>query len=152
MNRAAAVFHRVRRPRFRTSRRGKRPSADEGAVADLLAHQAGVISRRQVLAAEGTDDDIERLLRRRLWARIHPGVYVDHTGPPSRRQRHWAAVLFHWPAALSGSSALEVHGVRRHRLVAAEAPVHVAVDGRRSLASPAGVLAHRVSGLEHRVL
>ena len=124
---------------------------DEEIVDDLLARQDGVISRRQVLAA-GATDDIERLLRRRLWGRIHRAVYVDHTGPPSRRQRHWAAVLFHWPAALSGSSALEVHGVRRHRLVAADAPVYVAVDGRRSLTSPAGVLVHRVTGLEHRVL
>jgi hypothetical protein len=154
-------LHEPSRPRSSTggvdrvspgSRRGSVPGVDERAVADLLAHQDGVVSRRQVLAAGGTDDDIERLLRRRVWARIHLGVYVDHTGAPSRRQRHWAAVLFHWPAALSGPSALEVHGVRRHRLVAADAPVHVAVDGRRSVASPAGVLVHRVSGLEHRVL
>jgi hypothetical protein len=117
-----------------------------------VVSQHGVISRRQVLAAGGTDDDIERLVRRRVWARIHAGVYLDHTGQPTRRQRHWAAVLFHWPAALSGPSALEAHGVRRHRPVAADEPIHVAVDGRRSVARTAGVLVHRVSGLEPRVL
>lgn len=110
------------------------------------------MSRRQVLAAGGTDDDIERLLRRRVWARLHPGVYVEHTGPPSRRQRQWAAVLFHWPAALSGPSALEAHGVRRPRLTIADDLVHVAVEARRSVSSPVGVAVHRVRGLEPRVL
>jgi len=47
---------------------------DERVVAELLALQCGVISRRQVLAAGGHDHDIARRLRRRLWARIHDGV------------------------------------------------------------------------------
>ena len=78
----------------------------------MLALQYGVISRRQVLAAGGRDHDIARQLRRRIWARVHEGVYVDHTGEPSRKQLAWAAVLYHWPAALDGAAALEAHGVR----------------------------------------
>jgi hypothetical protein len=45
----------------------------------VLAAQDGVISRRQVLDGGGTDTDIERKVQRREWARIHDGVYVDHT-------------------------------------------------------------------------
>lgn len=81
-------------------------------LAAILAAQDGVISRRQVLGCGGSDIDIERKIRRREWARIHDGVYVDHTGTPTWSQRAWAAVLFHWPAALAGRSALVGHRMR----------------------------------------
>ena len=67
-------------------------------VRHLLALQCGVIARRHVLEAGGTDNDIQRLIRRRQWARVHEGVYVDHTGPLSPIQRDWAAVLYAWLA------------------------------------------------------
>ena len=69
----------------------------------LLHDQLGVIARRQVLAAGGDDNLIERLVRRNEWRAVHPGVYVDHTGVPTREQQRMAAVLFAWPAALVGS-------------------------------------------------
>ena len=49
---------------------------DDTRIAELLAQQCGVICRRQVLACGGTDNDIERLVRRREWATVHPGVYA----------------------------------------------------------------------------
>ena len=52
-----------------------------------------MIVRRQAIAAGLTSDDVARLIRRREWARVHPGVYVDHTGPLPWSQRAWAAVL-----------------------------------------------------------
>jgi hypothetical protein len=85
---------------------------DQQEIDETLGGQAGVISRRQVLAAGGTDVDVERLLRRRVWARVHDGVYVDHTGSLTWEQRAWAAVLVHWPACLAGASALRAHRVR----------------------------------------
>jgi hypothetical protein len=54
---------------------------------DLLRDQAGVIARRQALEAGLTDNDIRRRLRRREWVSVHPGVYVDHTGPLTWLQR-----------------------------------------------------------------
>ncbi len=81
-------------------------------VAVLLDLQCGVISRCQVLEAGGADKDVARCLRRRLWARVHDGVYVNHTGQLTDEQRAWAAVLFYWPAALAGDSALLAHGAR----------------------------------------
>lgn len=108
------------------------------AIADLLRDQHGVISRRQLLACGLTGSDIKRLVRRRELRRVHRGVYVDHTGPPTWVQRAWAAVLFSWPAALSHESAL--------RLV--EGP------GRRdrNLNEPDGVRIHRTAHLGARAL
>lgn len=72
----------------------------------LLWAQDGVISRRQVLEAGGSDFDIARMLRRRELTDVHRGVYVSHSGQLTLRQRHWAAVLAYWPAALTHASAL----------------------------------------------
>lgn len=133
---------------------------DLDAVTALLADQDGVISRRQALAAGLTDRDLARFVRRRELVRVHTGVYVDHTGRLSWSQRAWAAVLFSWPAALCADSALVAHGVRSatrdleqraRRHGAADALVHVAVDGRRRVSEPDGVRVHRVTGLADQV-
>lgn len=117
----------------------------------ILERQAGIISREQAVDAGMTDNDIRRLVRQRRWQRVHPGVYVDHTGPPTWLQRAWAAVLFCGPAALCHESA------RR----AADGPgragsdggriIHVAVDHRRTVRAPAGVRVHRVVDLDAQV-
>ncbi|MDP3889981.1 type IV toxin-antitoxin system AbiEi family antitoxin domain-containing protein [Nocardioides sp.] len=120
-------------------------------VLDVLADQCGVIARRQVLATGLGGSDIARLVRRRIWAPVHPGVYVDHTGPLTWQQRAWAAVLLSWPAALSHQSALraaEGPG-RRER---DEGVIHVAVNRGRHLVAPAGVVIHRLSRFERRAL
>ncbi len=121
---------------------------DEIAVAELLALQCGVISRRQVLAAGGRDHDIARRLRRRLWARVHDGVYVDHTGEPSWKQRAWAAALYHWPAALDGASALVAHGVRDIGPRQPGTRIEVAIDRTRSVAEGAGISVTRRTDLD----
>ena len=97
-------------------------------MARLFRSQAGVVSRAQVRAAGAHDCDIERLLRRRQWARVMDGVYVEHTGPLDWDARAWAAVLRAAPSVLSGPAALRAHGLRRHR----DSPVEVAIaDSRR---------------------
>src|SRR5688500_6685587 len=96
-------------PRTRASR------LDESALARLLGRQEGVLRRAQDLCLGGDDVDIRRKLRRRAWASVHPGVYVEHTGPLTRSQQVWAAVLLHWPAAVHRESALELHGLRQDR-------------------------------------
>ncbi|MCU1536902.1 MAG: hypothetical protein JWP82_1253 [Humibacillus sp.] len=137
----------------------------------LLADQSGVVSRTQALAGGLDDNDIERLLRRRGWARVHPGVYVDHTGVPTWDERAWAAVLACWPAALAGASALRAHGLRSEMALAgrdlrvrgfeavrpggrpaAPDPVVVAVDHARRVTAPDGVVVVRRVGLEGRAL
>lgn len=110
----------------------------------LLASQCGVIARRQVLGCALTPADLARLVRHRDLTRVHPGVYVDHTGPLTWDQRAWAAVLFSWPAALSHASALRVGD--------GSSIVHVAVDRSRHLVAPDGVRIHRMADFDARTL
>lgn len=103
-------------------------------VEDLLARQDGVIARRQVLACGHPPAYGARKLRRREWVAVHPGVYVNHTGPLTWQQRAWAAVLATWPAALSGPSAVRAHEGPGRRRFADSDPIEVVVRtdaGRR---------------------
>jgi hypothetical protein len=109
-------------------------------ISGLLARQCGVVSRRQVLAAGADELLIARKLRRREWARVHPGVYVDHTGPLTWHQRAWAAVLYAAPAALDGRSALRAHGVRGHD---ADDSIDIVVAHDRRLDGRPGVQVQR---------
>ncbi len=122
---------------------------DEQCIASALRDQAGAISRRQVLECGGTDNDIERMVRRNRWARVHTGVFVNHTGPLTWIQRAWAACPAHAPAALAGQSAL-----RARRLGSSGSSLHevsddeitIAVAGHRRVSPGAGV---RVVHLRH---
>jgi hypothetical protein len=114
-----------------------------------LREQAGVVSRRQALDAGLRPDEVARLVRRRELARLHPGVYVDHTGEPTWVQRAWGAVLVCGPAALSHGSALravEGPGSRRP-----ETPIEVVVEHGRRPSPPDGIVVHRSRNLEPRV-
>lgn len=112
-------------------------------IDELLDRQDGVISRRQALTAGLTSTEIRRRVRRRDWSRVHPGVYVNHTGPLSWRQRAWAAVLSCWPAALDGLSALRAHEGPGRRGAPDDGPIEVLVAHRRTVRPPAGVLVRR---------
>lgn len=123
----------------------------DGKVAELLERQSGVISRRQALASGLAPHDIRRRVRRREWATVHPGVYVDHTGPPSWVQRAWAAVLLAWPAALCRESALRAADGPGRRRTSEDEPVDVAIDRKRGVVAPPGVRVHQVAHLADRV-
>lgn len=128
-------------------------SAETGRVDEigrLLARQSGVITRRQAQAAGLRPHDIRRLIRHRIWAPLHNGAYVDHTGEPTWLQRAWGAVLVTWPAALSHESAIRAMDGPGRR--GGDGIVHVAVDRGRRVAAPDGVRVHYVSGLEAKTL
>ncbi|MGC4112203.1 MAG: hypothetical protein QM747_17665 [Nocardioides sp.] len=110
-----------------------------------MRHQDGVVSRRQVLGAGWAEHDIERMLRRRRWARVFPGVYVDHTGVPTWRQRAWGATLLHEPAALLGLSALAAWGAWTP---AVGEPISLAVAASRRVVDPPGVRTTRMRSWE----
>lgn len=121
-------------------------------IGHVLDRQAGVVSRRQALAAGLAPHDIRRLLRRRDWAAVHDGVYVDHTGALPWLQRAWAAVLLAEPAALCHDSAIRAADGPGRRDRSDEAPVHVAIDRHRKLVLPEGIVPHRMVGLDDKVL
>jgi hypothetical protein len=113
-------------------------------VRETLLAQDGVISRQQVLDAGERPRDIQRRVKRREWARIHPGVYVNHTGPPTWNQLAWAAVLFYWPAALEGASSLHAFKVRGHE-PRDGAPISVCVDRTRTIRRRVGITVYQVA-------
>ncbi|MGV9858212.1 type IV toxin-antitoxin system AbiEi family antitoxin domain-containing protein [Gordonia sp. NPDC003425] len=127
-------------------------------VDDLLRTQHGVITRGQAMAGGFSAADIRRMVRRREWATVYPGVYVNHTGPLTWRQRAWAAVLDAYPAALSHSSALipgsaPAHGSAPATLDERSAGViHIVVDRSRRITRRPGVVVHYASRLDDRVL
>jgi len=143
-------FAQVQLPDSRRSLAAVNPLSMER-VDEILDLQAGVVARRQLTARGWTNHDIARMLRKRLWARVFEGVYVDHTGRLTWIQQAWAAVLFSWPAALSHESALRVGDGPGRRDEASE-PIHVAVARGRHLVAPDGVRLHRRDGLEKHVL
>lgn len=120
-------------------------------IRDLLSLQSGVIGRDQALASGLAPHDVRRLLRRREWAHVHPGVYVDHTGPPTWHQRAWAAVRHAWPSALSHDSALRAADGPGRRDRRATDPIHIAVSRTRSFAPPPGVVVHYLADLDAKV-
>ncbi len=120
------------------------------AVTALLLDQHGVVSRRQLHDAGLAPHDLARLVRRRELTRLHPGVYVDHTGTPTFLQRCWAAVLLLWPAALAGETAMraaEGPGSRRPHQV-----IHVAVHRDRRVRDRDGMAVLRTDRLDSQVL
>lgn len=122
-------------------------------VARHLALQDGVIARRQAGAAGLAPHEVRRLLRRREWVVVHPGVYVAHTGPLTWHQRAWAAVLLAWPSALGAESALRAADGPGPTQDNAEKTLHVAVGRHRSaLVTPADVRIQHLAGLDDKVL
>ncbi|WP_114423850.1 type IV toxin-antitoxin system AbiEi family antitoxin domain-containing protein [Nocardioides houyundeii] len=124
---------------------------DLSPVAHHLALQSGVVTRAQLLRTGLAPHDVRRLLRRRELVRLHPGVFVDHTGEPTWLQLAWGGVLLHWPAALSHTSALRgTDGPGRRSEDGA--PIHLAVDRQRGLTAAPGIRLHRTVGLDGKVL
>ena len=111
---------------------------------DLLACQAGVVSRAQLVDLGVSRAARDTMLRRRDLTRTLPGVYVNHTGLLTREQRAIASVLYAGHAALHLASALEHPrgtGV-----------VHIAIDASRRVKPQPGMRVHRVPDLEDKVL
>lgn len=116
----------------------------------FLVDQSGTVSRQQLLADGMSENDVRRLVRRRDLTAIHPGVFVDHTGTPTWLQRAWAAVLYAWPAALGGESALRAaDGPGR---VLRSDDVTVVIDHARRVRGRPGLVVERRRALDDHVL
>lgn len=120
-----------------------RPEPDREGLRRLLSlGQDGIVTRRQLEELDFLPHDVQRMVRRKELVRVHDGVFVDHTGPLSWEQRTWVAV-FATGGALTRESALP-------RPVRTGA-VHVAVDARRTVSAPSGVVVHRTARLAERL-
>ena len=59
----------------------------------VIAEQAGVVSRQQLLRAGVSRTTIDSRVKRGRWQHLHPGVYGTFTGMVSWEALLWAAVL-----------------------------------------------------------
>lgn len=101
--------------------------------------QAGVVSHQQARAAGISDSAMHHAVSTARWRRVHPRVYVLHSGPLSRAGERWAAVLYAGAGAhLSHQSAASVHG-----WMEAGPCVHVTVPLGRRARPRAGIAVHR---------
>ena len=110
--------------------------------------QDGLLSHAQLAAGGLTRADMIRMQRRKEIVRVHPRVYVDHTGPLTWHQRAWAAVLYAAPAYVCGPS---VEAPRTERPMVpgmVPDPIHVAIDQTRRVAPQPGIVIHRLTNLE----
>lgn len=135
-----------------TSLHDARVELPRGDVAALLRMQGGVISGPQARAAGESVDDIVRRLRRREWARVVPGVFVEHTGPLTFHQRAWVGVLALWPAAVGGRAALRLAAGPGWRGFSEHDPVDLVVSRARHLVTPPGYRVTRRSGFPELAL
>lgn len=110
---------------------------------DLLEQQAGTVSRTQLAGLEIARRVRDTMLRRRELVPVLPGVYVNHTGKPSREQRVIAAVLY------AGHSALHLDTALDHPK--SNGLIHVAIDASRRVRRQRGIRIHRVVDLDEKV-
>ncbi|WP_176884038.1 hypothetical protein [Nocardioides sp. YR527] len=110
--------------------------------------QDGVLSHAQFATGGVTRADLIRMQRRKEIVRVHPRVYVDHTGPLTWHQRAWAAVLYAGSAYVCGPS-VEAPRVEKPLLPGMiPDPVHVAIDQTRRVMPQPGIVIHRLTNLE----
>lgn len=110
--------------------------------------QDGVLSHAQLTAGGLTRADLVRMQRHKELVRVHPRVYVDHTGPLSWHQRAWAAVLYAAPAYVCGPSVEPPRSERPVQPGMVPEPIHVAIDQSRRVGSQPGIVIHRLTNLE----
>ena len=105
----------------------------------IIAEQASVVSRQQLLRAGVSRNTITSNVRRGVWRRIHPGVYRTVAGNVTWEASLWAAVLYAGPGAmLSHETAAEILGLTDRRCPV----IHVTVPASRRVRAPLGVALH----------
>ena len=107
---------------------------------DLVRHQSGVATRRQLLECGLTEEQIRANIAARRWTKLLPGVYATFSGPPSRAAQIWAAVL------RAGSGAVASHQTAAELIGLVDqpgTPIHVTVPHSRTPNRIRGVRLHR---------
>lgn len=110
--------------------------------------QDGVLTHVQLTAAGATRANLVTMQRRKQLHRVHPRIYVDHTGPLTWHQRAWAAVLYAAPAYLCGQNAEPPRTEQLARPGVVPDPIHVAIDQSRRVKAQSGIVIHRITNLE----
>lgn len=106
----------------------------------IIAEQAGVVSRQQLLRAGVSRTTIDSRVKRGLWQQFHPGVYRTLTGTVPWEAHLWAALLYAGPGALlSHETAAEVLGLTDRRCPV----IQLTVPAPRRVRPREGMTIHR---------
>lgn len=91
-----------------------RRRAENSAALDALARsQSGAVSRAQLRSLGVHREEVRRRVAARQWTLRSANVVGTATGPPTAAESQWIAVLHAArPVALSGRTALQLHGLR----------------------------------------
>lgn len=106
----------------------------EGEVAELMAQQSGVISRRQALDLGATDGFVRARITNGTWLEMSSGVYASSSSPASWERRLRAAVLAHRVALVGGMSAAYLHGFEGVQPIRPEVLIPYGGNNRSSIA------------------
>ncbi|MDX6256865.1 MAG: hypothetical protein QOJ11_3199 [Frankiales bacterium] len=107
------------------------------------SHQ-DVASLVQLREAGLSYDQVRWRIQTGRWQSPLRGVVVLHSGPPTPRQRQWAAVLWAGEeSALCAATAAELNGLRGY----AESRIHVCVPSHQRLRATSGIVVHRSTTL-----
>jgi hypothetical protein len=107
-------------------------------------HQDDVASLVQLREAGLSYDQVRWRLQTGRWQSPLRGVVVLHSGPPTPRQRQWAAVLWAGEeSALCAATAAELNGLRGY----AESRIHVCVPSHQRPRATSGIVVHRSTTL-----
>ncbi|MBF9128934.1 DUF559 domain-containing protein [Plantactinospora sp. S1510] len=120
------------------------PADDADELTWLLFRQNNVVSWRQARRFL-TEAAVRHRVASGRWRRVHPRVYVAHSGPVGAEQRLWIAVLAAGAGAvLAGVTALDGYGLYGY----AGGGTHLLLPaGRQPRNVPRGVIVHRSSVL-----
>lgn len=111
----------------------------------LVADQAGVVSRTQLLDLGFSDSVVKAQLRASRWQRVYTGVFATFTGDLPELAGVWAALLLAGPGAVaSHATALRLFGMRS---LPDDATIHVSVSHKRQISPRPGLVVHRRCGL-----
>lgn len=106
----------------------------------VIAEQAGVVSRQQLLRAGVSRATIDSRVKRGRWQHLHPGVYGTFTGAVPWEALLWAAVLYAGPGALlSHETAAEILGLTDR----GNPVIQLTIPSRRRVHPRQGMTIHR---------
>lgn len=111
---------------------------------ETWSHQDDVASLTQLLAAGLSYDQVRWRVKTERWQSPQRGVVILHSGPPTPRQRQWAAVLWAGEeSALCAATAAELNGLRGYT----DSRVHVCVPSNQRPREARGIVVHRSTTL-----
>ena len=94
----------------------QQPDRTDAKIARLASRSHGVVTRRRLLAAGVTDEEIRQRIKRGSLIVVHPGVYRVGHAAPSVEATYMAAVLACGPGALlMGAAAAHNYGLIRDK-------------------------------------